>query len=255
MSFEPQNDLERSLAKAASDPAHCPQFYKDLSQSDIFIVQHGKQPPAQHTKTTLAEGTMIQIQNIEHNGKPHIPIFSSLVRLQAALSHEAAYLGMNALEFMKLTKGAALLLNPGADFGKEFTPEEIASIIDGSIWQPNERYTVKKEVKVLLGQPKNFPTELVNALGRFFKKKKQVKRAWIAHIFNPDDGQKPHTLIAIDVSENFDEVSAEAGIVVRNVTILDPPVDFMPITGKGGLDGYFVKETKPFYERRFLGLF
>ena len=134
MSFEPQNDLERSLAKAASDPAHRPQFYKDLSQSDIFIVQHGKQPPVQHTKTTLAEGTTIQIQNIEHNGKPH-------------------------------------------------------------------------------------------------------------------------TLIALDVSEKFDEVSAEAGIVIRNVSIPDPPVDFMPITGKGGLDDYFVKETKPFYERRFLGLF
>lgn len=255
MSFEPQNDLERSLVKAAGDPAHRPQFYKDFSIADIFIVQHGKPPPKEHTTETLAVGTTIQIQNIEHNGEPYIPIFSSLVRLQATLSQEVTYLAMNAMEFMNLTQGAAMLLNPGSDYGKEFTRNEVASILDGSIWQPTERYTVKKQVEVMLGQPKNFPTELVDALGRFFKKKKQVKRAWIAHIFNPDDGQKPHTLIAIEASENFDEVSAEAGIVISSVRIPDPPVDVMPIAGKGGLEDYFLKQTKPFYERRFLGLF
>jgi hypothetical protein len=29
----------------------------------------------------------------------------------------------------------------------------------------------------------------------------------------------------------------------------------LPITGRGGLEDYFLKDTKPFYERRFLGLF
>lgn len=255
MSFEPQNDLERSLVKASGEPAHRPQFYKDFSNADIFIVQHGAPPPTEHTETTLSVGTTIQIQSIEHNGQPYIPIFSSLMRLQATLSQEVDYLGMNAMELMNLTQGAAMLLNPGSDYGKEFTRSEVASILDGSIWKPTERYTVQKEVKVMLGQPKNFPTELVDALSRFFKKKKQVKRAWIAHIFNPDDGQKQHTLIAVEVSGDFDELSAEAGIVINSVRIPDPPVDVMPITGKGGLEDYFLKQTKPFYERRFLGLF
>ena len=86
MSFEPTNDLERSLMKAANDPAHRPQFYKDLVQSDIFIVQHGKRPPEKEGRVTLDEGTQIQITNIEFNGKPHIPIFSSLPRLQATIT-------------------------------------------------------------------------------------------------------------------------------------------------------------------------
>ena len=38
MSFQPQNKLERSLMKAAEDPAHHPQFYKDLIESDVFII-------------------------------------------------------------------------------------------------------------------------------------------------------------------------------------------------------------------------
>jgi len=255
MAFEPHNKLEHSLVQAATDPAHRPQFYKDFVQSDIFIIQHGKRPPEEHRRVTLSEGEKIQIENIEFDGKRYIPIFSSLPRLRATITGEVAYLGINALEFLKITMGSALLLNPGSDYGKEITPEEAASIVDGSLWQPNERYVTQKEVKVMIGQPKNYPKELVDALTRFFKTKKHVKRAWIAHFFNPDRDEKPHTLIAIDASDAFEEITSEAGIVARNVKIPDPPVDFLPITGRGGIEDYFVKETKPFYERRFLGLF
>jgi hypothetical protein len=255
MAFEPQNDLERSLVRAATDPAHRPQFYKDFIQSDIFIIQHGKRPQEKHERVTLSQGEKIQIENIEFKGKRYIPIFSSLTRLQATITGEVAYLGINALEFLKMTMGSALMLNPGSDYGKEITPEEAASIVDGSLWRPNERYVAQKEACVMIGQPKNYPKELVEALTRFFKTKKQVKRAWIAHFFNPDRDEKPHTLIAVDASDAFEEITSEAGIIARNVKIPDPPVDFLPITGRGGIEDYFVKDTKPFYERRFLGFF
>lgn len=254
MAFEAQNALERSLVKAASDPAHRPQFYKDFIQSDIFIIQHGRRPPEKAWRVTLDEGMNIQIANIEFKGKQYIPIFSSIPRLQATLTGEAAYLGIDALELLKITKGSALLLNPGSDYGKEITAEEAASIVDGSIWQPNERYVAKKATQVMIGQPKNFPTELVESPTRLFEKKSQVNRAWVAHFFNPDIDEKAHTLLAIECVDGFDAVSAEAGIVVRNVSIPDPPVDILPITGRGGIEEYFNK-TKPFYERRALGIF
>lgn len=255
MSFEPVNELERSLIKAAEDPAHRPQFYKDFVASDIFIVQHGTQPPKSHGRVTLDEGMKLQIANIEFKGKPHIPIFSSLPRLQSTITGEVAYLGINALDFLKMTQGSPLILNPGSDFGKEITSEEAGSIVDGSIWRPNERYVQQKEAQVLIGQPKNYPNELIEALTRLFKSKKQVKRAWVAHFFNPERDEKPHTLVAIDAGDGFEAVSAEAGIVVRNVKIPNPPVDFLPITGRHGIEDYFVKDTKPFYTRRFLGVF
>lgn len=255
MSFEPQNALEHALMKAASDPANRPAFYKTLLDADIFIVQHGKPPPTRSERTWISEGETIQIQNIEHNGQSYLPMFSSLPRLQAVITNEVNYLAMNAREFMNMTRGAALLLNPGSDYGKEFTPEEIASIIDGSIWRADQRLTVQKETKVLIGQPSRYPTELANALSRFFKTKKFVKRAWIAHYHNPEDGQKPHTIVAVDATGNFDEISGEIGIVLRDIAIPDPPVDVMPITGKGGIENYFLHETAPFYQRKFLGLF
>jgi hypothetical protein len=68
-SFEPQNDLERSLMQAATDPAHRPQFYRDLARSDVFIIRHGADPPRTDQRHTLQQGMTPEIQNIQHEGK------------------------------------------------------------------------------------------------------------------------------------------------------------------------------------------
>jgi hypothetical protein len=255
MSFAPQNDFERSLMQAANDPAHRPQFYRDLLRADIFVIQNGKQLPNQYEKITLTEKTSFQIASIEFNGKPYIPIFSSLPRLQATLSSDAAFLAVNALELMKLLPGVDLLLNPGSEIGKEFTAQEITAIVNGTIGQPDERHVLETGTRVTIGQPKNEPAELVGALSRFFRSRKQVKRAWLAHYFNPDDGLPPHTLVAVDVTNGLEDLAHEVAIIVKNVSIPDPPVDFIEVVGNEDVARYFLKESKPFYRRRLLGLF
>ena len=254
MTFQPQNRLEESVAKAAADPAHRPQFYRDLLESDIFIVEEGP-APEKSGRRVLTEGYQLKVRHMDWNGKSYIPVFTSLPRLQATIQHEVAYIALNAVEFMKITQGANLLLNPGSDYGKEFTKEEIASIIDGSIFRPSERYVAEKETKVMIGQPANYPKDLVDALSRLFKKTREVKRAYVAHFFNPERDEKPHTLIAIEVSGDWDKVMASAGIVARDVPSPDPPVDFLQMTGRGGIEDYFRRDSKPFYERKVFGIF
>lgn len=254
MSWQPENKLERSLMKATEDPAHRPQFYRDLVESNLFIIQHGP-PPESSGKTILQEGYQLKIQNVEFDGKSYVPVFSSLLRLQQALQGEAGYIALNALELMKITQGAEMLLNPGSDFGKEFTREEIRSIVDGSIWEPSESYRVEKETQVMIGQPANYPRELADTLARLFKGVKEVKRAYLAHFFNPAQDEKPHTLIGIEVSGSWEQVVSQAGLVARDVDVPDPPVDFIQITGKGGADDYFLNECEPFYKKKVLGLF
>ena len=254
MSFHPENKLEHSLIKAAEDPAHRPQFYKDFIESDIYIIQYGE-PPEEKGRVTLKEGYQLKIAHIRFNGKSYIPIFSSLVQLQSTLKEEAGYIALNALEFIKITKGAEFILNPGADFGKEFIESEIASIIDGSIWKPVERFVAQKETQVFIGQPSNYPQELVDVLKRVFNKNKEVKRAYLGHFMNPKRDEKAHTLIALEVSGEWEKIMSEVGIVARDIKIPDPPIDFIQITGKGGIEDYFLKECKTFYVRKLFGLF
>ncbi len=206
---------------------------------------------------TLEQGMELKIAPIDMNGKPYLPIFSSLTRLRAAIQNEVGNLAMNALEFLKIIHGAELVLNPGSDCGKEFTREEIAGILDGSIWRVNA-YTVEKPTKVFLGQPSRYPHALVEALSRLFKGKVQVQSAYLAHFFNPVAGDKSHTLIGIETAGDWDELVAEAGMVASNVEIPDPPVDFLRMTGKAGVEDYFHKSCKPFYtkgKKKWFGIF
>ena len=103
--FTPENDFERSLVKAASDPAHRPQFYQDFVKADIFVIQHDSVPEKAGRKT-LEQGTELKIAPVDINGKSYLPIFSSLARLRTVIQKEVGYLSMNALEFLKITRGS-----------------------------------------------------------------------------------------------------------------------------------------------------
>lgn len=250
--FKPENNLETSLIKAATDPGHRPQFYKDLVGSDIFVIEEGSLP-ATDGKVTLQQSQELKIRNIEWNGKPVIPVFSSLTRLQAFIQREVTYACLNALEFMKISAGSEWLLNPGSPYGKEFTKEEIASMIDGSIWTPTERYTAAQAQRVMLGQPAKYPHELVGALSSYFRATKAVKRAYLALFSNPARDERPHTLIAIEASGNWDHIISGLGPVLQGVAVPDPPVDFTRIEGRGGIEDYFLKQCKPFYTKKLFG--
>lgn len=67
MTFQPQNRLEESLIKASTDPAHRPQFYKDLVEHDLFIIEEGP-PPEMSGRRMLAEGYELNLRHIEWNG-------------------------------------------------------------------------------------------------------------------------------------------------------------------------------------------
>jgi hypothetical protein len=248
MSFEPQNALEASLVRASGDPAHRPQFYRDLLDADIYLIQPAPAEPQDAGERVIAEGASIQIGAMERDGKHYLPIFSSLPRLQAVLTEPASYLRMGMRAFLEMTAGADLVLNPGAEYGKEIIAAEAAAMLDGSIWQPTETFVAQQPTVVMMGQPAQYPDALVQALSRLFETKPQVERAWLAHYHNPARPEPPHTLIGIELSGDPGQVFGDAGVVASNVAVPDPPVDFVRYADDGGL-GNYLKETQPFYVR------
>lgn len=254
MGFVPENELERSLMRAAADPAHRPQFYRDLVRSQIFLVSDRPLPAAMTGSVTLSEATELQIRNIEHEGVAYVPIFSSVLRLRMTITEDVTSIGTNAGEFLKITRGSALWLNPGSDYGKVITAEEAASIVDGTIWQPAERHVIPSGSQIQIGPPTGAPEELVGALERFFKTKMEVRRAWLADIQEHRE-TSPHLVIGLEVTGSFDAIAAEVGIVVGQLEIPRQPFDLVQVTGKGALDSCFLNRLRPFYRRRFLGIF
>lgn len=248
--FEPVNNLEKSLMSAATNPSSRPQFYRDLLEADVFVIQHGKSN-LNIQNNVLQQGAELKIQHIERDGIAWLPIFSSLPRLQQFVRAESTYLQFKARDFFEITRGAHVVLNPSFDYGKEFIPQEIAGMLDGSIFKPSQTYIAQKETKVLIGQPANYPHKLVKTLSEYFARNKSVNRAYLVLFHNPETSEKPHLLIGIDVSDNPEKVFGDAGMIGSQVMGKDEIIDFIRLD-KSGFSQHILNSTKPFYQKSLL---
>ncbi len=248
-----ENELERALRLASDDPANRPDFYRLLVDASVYVI--GRSGAWDQGMKTVAVGEEIEIQNwVKDDGSAVIPFFTSLEALRNAVAEEANYLLLPARSLFELTKGATLVLNPYSLYGKEFPPPEVeALLIGGSNRLPEQRIT-QKDTQVLLGQPKEYPSRMVDALTTFFSGRGHVKAAYLALMQDPSRDEKPHLVLGIlmdDGEAHFDEtLFREAGNVAADTVSAGEIVDLYRINEDDGqgLSGYFLKSVKPFYE-------
>jgi hypothetical protein len=244
--FEPANLLEIALKAANDDPASRPQFYRTLLDSKVLIVPVGEKPRI--VNGVIPEGSAIRLAEIEFGGNRCVPFFTSEKRLPAGTE----YFMLDARALFEMTRGAYLLLNPGAPYGKEFVPDEVARLLDGTIFEPQERFVIQKAMEVMIGQPKDYPKELVDALSRLYAKNHVVKRAWVALYHNLEKGAESGLLIGLDLDnpQEMDRISGESGIVIQSIPKKQSFVDLVKYD-PSGVAGYFTNQ-KPFYQRNSL---
>jgi SseB protein C-terminal domain/SseB protein N-terminal domain len=247
--FEPVNDLEKSLFDAATRPSARPQFYRDLLEADIYIVNRGESDPGIQDHT-YQPGSDLAIQRIKKDGALWLPVFSSLPRLQQFANSDSNYLRIGARDFFEMTRGANIVLNPNFEYGKEFLPQEIEQMLDGSIFAPGQTTIVPKDTQVLIGQPAVFPNELVKALSDYFATIPLVNRAYLAQYHDPQNDEKPHLLIGIDAKSDWGKIIGDAGMIASNVMGKGELVDFLRLDDSG-ISQYLVNKTRPFYEKSF----
>lgn len=240
--FVAENDLEDALMKAAKDPVNAPAFYREFIDGVVYFIQQ---------QVASDDGNTVGIASIDVDGTNYLPIFTSVSRIQKMIDHEVTYAGVNGKEFLRMTAGAPILLNPGSDYGKEILPDEAAAIVDGSIFNMAEKQTLPKGSTYIIGEPKIYPTELVDALSALFRKSKQVKRAWLAQIMIVDSDSGPSTLIGIETDADIGSIANEAHTVLQHVEIPSPPVDFVDVRPGTEFSEHFL-EQEPFYSRSLL---
>ena len=246
-----ENKLENLLRLAADEPAHRPEFYTLLMESDVFVLGTTGQPGAGGA-ITLEAGDRIQIKHWEkQDGSPIIPFFTSLDVLQKSLENEEPYLAMPARSLFELTQGAQLVINPHSEYGKEFLPPEIEHLLSNGVNQAAAQRTVEKETSVLMGQPANYPTHMVDSLCQLLAKHSHVKKAYLALMHDASVDEKPHLIIGIEASGDIEKVIREAGVVAADSAPDGEAVDLYRVNADdSGLSQYFIHDTTPFYERK-----
>jgi len=133
----PENELEHCLMQAASNVVARKDFYQKLLWNQLFLLTADQ--------TDFNEGTNIMETDTTvrfvafDNG--HIPVFSSTNRIfdKGVIKNEVSYIGLKGQDLFELAKGATFILNPYSQYAKELIPEEIESLMNGTIYNQIDR--------------------------------------------------------------------------------------------------------------------
>ncbi|GAA3994177.1 hypothetical protein GCM10022408_00510 [Hymenobacter fastidiosus] len=246
--FEPVNILEQLLMSAANQPEARPDFYRALLGEELVLVMQPKEgEPGGEVQP--AEGMEIQLQ-VLNDGK--IPVFSSVERLyEGGMEVDSVpYLRIRGLDFFQMVQGAECALNPFSAAGKLLPADELADLLAGRLF-PGGTEALGQQIPVMLGQPADYPTPLLEALRTFSAEKPAIQAVYIAQAQLQDNSAPPRLLLAFHTDDNDAAFLQELGPVVQgnisdhelvDVLVLDPNNAAEP------LNQYFTT-VEPIYKR------
>jgi hypothetical protein len=248
---EPENRLESLLRLAATEPAHRPEFYKLLLQSPLFVL--GEAEEAVDDGEKVPEGSNLALLHWEKSdGTTVIPVFTSMQALHDSIDEDESYLEIPARALFKMTLGEELMLNPDSEYGKQLMPAEVESLLSGSVGQQTLERVLEESTEVVIGQPEQYPGQLVDSLTTLFSKHTNVKAAYLGLIHVAEQDDKANLIIGLQGEGDLQVVIQEAGAVAWDITAEEEVVDFIIVEqGDEGIAEYFLNETKPFYDSRW----
>lgn len=250
----PENPLEHALIAAATEPDARPTFYRLMLESPLFTINDNETAPASEGIQTVEAGTRLHIPTVDIQGVQHMPIFSSLSRLRAAIDSQRKYIAMNGRQLLELVQASPLILNPGSPYGKQFLPNETAAMLSGEIFRGYATKTVEQPTRILLGQPANYPSHLTEALVKTFRGLSAVDAGYLAHSAFEDSKAAPHTIIGVDARGEWEPIIDAVARTLRSAARESEIVDVIRIDD-AEISRYMRDETKPFYKRKRFGLF
>lgn len=248
---ELNNDLEEALISASNDPASRPNFYKKLLESEVFVL--GFTDSFEEGSKTLAEGSKLSIVNWEKSdGTSVIPFFTSLSALQKTLDEETRYVSLAARDLFEMTKGSTLYLNPKLDYGKEFRPHEIESLLETGVNHSLTQRIVQEATRIQLGLPAEYPSIMISALTSLLSKHSNVKAAYLCMMHEVGTDKLPTLLVGFEGEGELESAMREAGSVVADTAPQGKPVDFIEVNkGDAGASSYMYESVEPFYQRKW----
>jgi len=243
--FEPENVLEQLLLLAATDENARPAFYQALLQEEILMILAPMEGIAEG-EVKLAEGQEIQLQ-ILNDGK--LPIFSSVPRLTdgGIENGPVSYVRLPGHAFFNMVQGQDCVLNPFSPAGKLLPKDELAALLAGQLTGPLS--PAGGDAQVLLSQPAEQPTALVEAMKEWCATQPHIQAAYLANMQLADNPEVPRLLLAFISTSPDPAFMQELGGVLQGKTDAYQFVDLMllDLNSEEGVNPYF-KQVEPFYQ-------
>lgn len=245
-----RNALEVALEEATRDPGARPAFYRQLLESEVVVLL----APVHDGSSRDGMGLITWTRN---DGVAVIPFFSSLSVCKRALSKPGATAIVPARSLFKTAQTFSLHmhLNPHHDFGREFVPEELASLLKhGTINQGVSKTVLEAGVRVTIRAPQEALTNFQTALVSLLASSRQARAAYLFEMEQLDP-PAPAALIVGIVSPHDEMLMHAVGTVATETYFGRLPIDACFLTSDDvRLATLQQAEIGPFFERSWSGV-
>lgn len=178
--FQPENELEELLVRAANDATERPAFLKALLNADLFAATPDM--PNVEGVTTLEQDRKVSLLNVvSQDGSPIAAVFTAPSRAAECFG-VVAYVGMNGRTLLDLVCPGGAVLNPASGYGVAWTADELAGILGRPVQK-----TIQRDTRVTLGEPKERPEALIAALEEALGQDPRVAEGWLALAHWPEE--------------------------------------------------------------------
>ena len=131
--FEPQNDLEQDLVRAAHEPAHRAAFLRELAGSDVFLAlllaDGGRVEAGPHGEAVIPPGARLEVGAVERGGRRAMPVFTSPLRAQEFYRQDHVIAPDTARAVFARHPGTAYVFNPGSDYALDLDADEASALV------------------------------------------------------------------------------------------------------------------------------
>jgi hypothetical protein len=229
--FEPENDIERMLMRASAEPAERPGFARALMDAEVFLVlvpEGGPIVPGPDGNVTIPEGTKLTLPSAVRGEEKLLPFFTAPSRARAWFKGEHIVAPDRTRDLFGRYPDAPFVLNPGSDYGKHFTPQEVKFMLAGHFEDGPQTITTKAPEQVLLGHPKEIPDALIAALGRELDAVSSVRGAWLMLASRAGESEQSW-MLGVDHDGAWQDVRAAIGRALVGDVLKGRMLDAMPL--------------------------
>jgi SseB protein C-terminal domain/SseB protein N-terminal domain len=228
--FEAENEIERLLVRAASDPFARAAFTRALMDAQIFLVLVPDGPVQQQPdgSVKVPDGTKLNLPSATRGEVKLLPFFTSPLRAHTWFKGEYIVVPDKTRDLFVRYSSALFVLNPASDYGKEFTPDEVRRLLSGHFDDGPATEVIQKQEQVLLSRPADVPTKLIAALGRELGALKSVRAAYLMQAMR-ESQSNPSWMLGVDNMGNWQDVQAAIGRALAGGELLDRELDAMPL--------------------------
>lgn len=250
----PANALEQALHNAAIDEHKVEAFYTLMMQSRVFILgTPAKEVNDANFVLTEDDELLINHWESDEDKSPVIPFFTSLQTLQRTIPEDEPYLEVPTEALFRMTLGVPMVLNPNTEYGMEFSPEDVVSLL-GSDSVNNLQELIESgeydEDGVYLELLRETPEQLIKTMTEIMSNYPEIEAAYLAVIHEPSADPEPHLLVGIKGHGDLDSViESVAGRIPEDDNDSDFEMfDFFTIgDSEPEISDFLLQQIKPFY--------